>query len=199
MIIIGITGGAGAGKSVILDYLQEKYHCAVIQADQVGHQVMKKGQSCYLSVCKLFGNEVLNEEGELDRRKIGATVFSNPKLLQSLNQIIHPAVKQEIEGFLESQKKAGATCAVIEAALLLEEQYDKICHELWYIHASEETRKQRLQSTRGYTEEKIEALFRRQLSEEEFRRGCQVTIENEGPKQDTYRQIDKRMQRYGFM
>ena len=94
--IIGVTGGVGAGKSTVLAWLKEKYQARVIEADQVGHEVMKPGTEAYQRILEEFGPSVLLEDGRIDRACLGAIVFSDKEKLQKLNNIIHPAVKQEI-------------------------------------------------------------------------------------------------------
>ena len=90
MITIGITGGVGAGKSTVLDFLEEKYQAYVMKADEIGHLVMEPGQVCYEPVIALFGKQVIKNDKTIDRRQISDVVFSHPELLEKLNQIIHP-------------------------------------------------------------------------------------------------------------
>lgn len=199
MKIIGITGGIGAGKSAVLDYLKERYGAYIIQADQVGHTLMEPEGSCFLPVVKLLGKEILDTQGKIDRGKIAALVFPNPRLLAQLNEIIHPAVKQEIREHIAVQDQEGQSIFVIEAALLIEDHYEEICQELWYIYAEEAVRRRRLKEQRGYSDEKITDIFQSQQTEDVFRRECSYVVENNGDLQMTYLQIDKRMKSYGFM
>lgn len=199
MKIIGITGGIGAGKSAVLDYLKERYGAYIIQADQVGHTLMEPEGSCFLPVVKLLGKEILDTQGKIDRGKIAALVFPNPQLLAQLNEIIHPAVKQEIREHIAVQDQEGRSIFVIEAALLIEDHYEEICQELWYIYAEEAVRRRRLKEQRGYSDEKITDIFQSQQTEDVFRRECSYVVENNGDLQMTYLQIDKRMKSYGFM
>jgi len=193
MKVIGITGGAGSGKTVILDYIEKKYGARVIQADLVGHAVMRPGNTCYDSIVEVFGMGVLAEDSTIDRSKLGRIVFADKELLEVLNRIIHPAVKEYIGREIEKERKKGnAPFMVIEAALLIEDNYDAICDELWYIYASDEVRKERLKSSRGYSDSKIEDLFRNQLTEEEYRDNCQMVIDNSNSNYRlVYEQIDK--------
>ena len=96
MKIIGITGGVGAGKSTVLDYLRERYDAYTVQADLVGHEVMGPEGSCYAPVLDLLGREVLDAQGKIDRKKVAGIVFPRPQVLARLNGIIHPAVKDDI-------------------------------------------------------------------------------------------------------
>lgn len=199
MKIIGITGGIGAGKSVVLDYLKERYNACTVQADQVAHELIEPEGSCFFSVLDLLGREVLDAQGKIDRRKVAALVFPNPETLARMNGMIHPAVKQEIRSRIAAQEQKGQNIFVIEAALLIEDHYEEICEEFWYIYAEDAVRRQRLKEQRGYSEEKITDIFRSQQTEEVFRRECSYVVENNGDLSVTYRQIDKRMNSYGFM
>ena len=199
MIILGITGAVGAGKSTIMNRLKEQYGAYTIQADQVGHLLMKKGQICYDAILKQFGREILAEDGEIDRKKLGSIVFSNRELLLKLNNIIHPAVKQYILDQVEEKRQEGCTLFVMEAALLLEEHYDAICDDLWYIYVNDEVRRSRLKADRGYSDEKITEILENQLEDGIFRERCRYVVENNGDLDQTYEQIDKRIKMYGIM
>ena len=196
MKIIGITGGVGAGKSAILGYLKEEYGAVVIEADKVGHLLMEPGKTCYDSIVEKFGKSILNEDQTINRGKLGGIVFADSKLLDVLNKIIHPGVKSYIISEIEKEKIAAKTrYFVVEAALLLEDHYDVICDELWYIHTDEAVREKRLKETRGYDDEKIAGIMANQKTPEEFRSACQVVIDNSGNLSDTYRQIEKQLGR----
>ncbi len=196
MKVIGITGGVGAGKSAILGYLKEEYGAVVIEADKVGHLLMEPGKTCYDSIVEKFGKSILNEDQTINRGKLGGIVFADSKLLDVLNKIIHPGVKSYIISEIEKEKIAAKTrYFVVEAALLLEDHYDVICDELWYIHTDEAVREKRLKETRGYDDEKIAGIMANQKTPEEFRSACQVVIDNSGNLADTYRQIEKQLGR----
>ena len=190
---IGITGGVGAGKSEVMAYLQEQYDAAVILADDVGHSLMQKGNDCYDEIRMLFGDTVLDSRGELDRKVIAEHVFCKPELLQALNNIIHPAVKSHVLRTFELEEKAGRKFVFLEAALLVEEKYDEICDELWYIYAIEPVRRERLKASRHYSDALIDSILKRQLSDEVFRRHADVVIDNSGTPEDTRRQIEMRL------
>ena len=196
MKIIGITGGVGAGKSEILKYLKEKHKAVVIEADKVGHLLMEPGGACYYSIVEKFGSSILNGDQTINRGKLGKVVFADDALLKELNKIIHPRVKSHIVSEIAKERAYHRTkYFVVEAALLLEDHYDVICDELWYIHTNEAVRAERLKKARGYDDEKIASICANQKSPEEFRSACQVTIDNSGAFADTCRQIDEQLGR----
>ena len=193
MKIIGVTGGVGAGKSTVLNYLEKRYGAKLILADLVGHEVMEPGHEAYEQVVKAFGQEIVSEDKTIDRKALGAIVFADEKKRMILNRIIHPAVRQEILRRLEEAELLHLSYVVVEAALFLEENYDAFCNETWYIYTSEDNRRLRLKESRGYSDEKIDRMFAAQKSHEEFLERCQFVIDNNGSAQETHRQIDRRM------
>lgn len=193
MKFIGITGGVGAGKSAVLKYLGEKEHIRVMLADEIAHDLMKKGTACYEQIVKVFMDEdILDFSGEFDRIKLAKVIFSSDEKRLKMNAIVHPAVKEYVKEQYELEKKRGKlNFLVLEAALLIEDHYDEVCDELWYIYASPETRRERLMTTRGYSEEKVQQIFASQLSDEIYRKKCKVFIDNNDDLLETFLQIDK--------
>lgn len=196
MRIIGVTGGVGSGKSAVLNYLEDHFDSRVIKADEVGHLLMMPGRACYEPVIELFGEWIVKEDTSLDRQAIASIVFQEPEMLQKLDDIVHPAVYQYIVREIERSQKEGTEFFFIEAALLLEEKYDEICDEVWYIYCEKEVRMERLRRDRGYSDEKIESLMHNQLSEDEFEARCDFQIYNSEDVAHTHLQIERRMRTY---
>ncbi len=194
MKIIGITGGIGAGKTHILAYIESKYKARIIRTDEAAEIVRTPGQTGYQRIVKLLGTEILNEDKTINKNKMAAIIFADSDKLKKINEIMHPAVNQYVaeEIAIEKQKKE-KEYFFIESALLIENHYDEICDELWYIDTRAEVRRERLKQNRGYSDEKISDIMSRQLSEEEFKKHCQVILDNNGKKEDVYEQIDVRM------
>ena len=193
MKIIGVTGGVGAGKSTVLNYLEKRYGAKLILADLVGHEVMEPGHEAYEQVVKVFGQEIVSEDKTIDRKALGVIVFADEKKRMILNRIIHPAVRQEILRRLEEAELLHLSYVVVEAALFLEENYDAFCDETWYIYTDEKIRRQRLKESRGYSDERIDQIFRSQKTHGEFQKRCLFMIDNNGSEEETFRQIDRRM------
>ena len=196
MKVIGVTGGVGAGKSEILTYIAENWDAAVVETDEVGYLVMRPGKSCFAPIVELFGPGILQEDGTLDRAKIAELVFRDKEMLEKLNAIVHPAVKRYIQKAIDRERALDTDIFIVESALLVEDKYNAICDELWYIYADEETRTERLMKIRGYSKEKIQSIFANQLSEDEFSEQCDFEIDNSGDFEDTKEQIKQRMQMY---
>ena len=118
-------------------------------------------------------------------------IFAWPSLLERVNGIIHPAVKEFLLERMEEAKRRGETAFFfVEAALLIEGGYLALVDEMWYIYADEAVRRKRLKASRDYSEEKIDKIMSSQLTEESFRKNCHFVIDNSGSLADTYRQID---------
>lgn len=197
MRLIGITGGVGAGKTTILEYIREHYLCRIYLADEVAHAVKEPGQPCYEALVSLLGREILEEDGHIHRGRMAERIFRDEGLLERVNAIVHPAVQDFLlERIREARQEGQTELFFIEAALLIECGYGDIVDEMWYIHASEDVRRKRLAESRGYSPEKIEQIMENQLTEDEFRRGSDFVIDNSKAPEESYRQIRRRLEGY---
>ena len=181
MKIIGITGGVGSGKSEVLKLIETMCRCMIIKADDLARSLEVKGEVCYQPLLELLGKEVLADDAQIDPRKMAAMIFADgvEELLASVNSIVHPAVKDRIRSMIQHAEDEGIyDYFFIEAALLIEDHYDTIVDELWYIYADEDIRRQRLKNSRGYSDEKINDIMDSQSDDETFRRHCPVVIDN---------------------
>lgn len=192
MKIIGITGGIGAGKSSVLNYIQKNYNARIILADQVAHMLEEPGMPCYFKIVETFGSGILNPDMTINRQHLASIVFEDENKRIKLNAIVHPEVKEYIVEEITKERKNGIIdFFIIEAALLLEARYDLICDEVWYIYANEDNRRERLKVSRGYSDDKIDYIMKSQLTEAKFREKCDIVIDNNQEEYDTQVQIDK--------
>ena len=154
---------------------------------------MLPGTECYQKLKDMFSDEdIWNEDGSFDRKKLAAVIFSDEKKRDALNGIVHPAVKKYIRTVADTERENGVLkILVLEAALLIEEHYDEICDELWYIYTREDIRRERLMASRGYSTEKVDRIFASQLTEEVYREHCRVVIDNNGSVAEAFAQIDR--------
>lgn len=191
MKTIGITGGIGSGKSEILNYLKDSYCCIVLKADDIANELKEPDQECYLPIVELLGITVLDIFGKINNQRMAEILFSDSIKRKQIEMIIHPAVKKQIQSQIKiEQEKGGTDFLFVEAALLIEDHYDEILDELWYVYADETVRRNRLKKSRGYSDDKISTIFSEQLTENEFRNSCGVTIDNSNDIHDTFLQID---------
>lgn len=197
MKILGITGGVGCGKSEVIRYIMKNYNCYVVFADDLAKQLQEKGNICYDKIVGLLGEEILSENGEINKTVMAAKIFADEKLLDKVNDIIHPAVKESILMQIEEQQeKNEVDFFIIEAALLIECGYGKIVDEMWYVYTRDDIRRDRLKKSRGYSDEKISQIFASQLSYEEFVKASSFVLDNNGSMELAQQQIDDKLEDY---
>ena len=187
--VIGLTGGIGCGKTMILDYLKTEYNSFVIEADKIGHTILEYNTEGYNQVVKAFGDTIVNYDGEnpyIDRKILGSIVFSDKEKLKLLNNITHPLIHKEIENLIT---KCNNQLIIIEAALLLDTSLRTLCDVLWYVYADKNIRLERLQQYRNIDNAKALQIMDNQPADKEFRDECQVIIDNSFDKENTYEQI----------
>ena len=185
MKFIGITGGVGAGKSAVLDYMATKPGVRVMLADEIAHELMEPGTDCYEQIRQAFPeHDIYKEDGHFDRIKLAKVIFSDGNRRARMNGIVHPAVKAYVIAEAKRERQEGKLALlVLEAALLIEEHYDDI-------YTREEIREARLMESRGYSREKVQQIFSSQLKEAEYRKHCSVVIDNNEGLEEMQRQID---------
>ncbi|MBE5944049.1 MAG: dephospho-CoA kinase [Lachnospiraceae bacterium] len=196
MVVLGITGGVGSGKSRVLYDLQENYNAYIIEADKLAHQLMKPGQTIYNSVLDAFGRDILCKEEpyEIDRGILGNIVFNDKEKLALLDRISHPLVKEDILRQIQKAKKDGIIkLFVIEAALLIQDGYSEICDEIWYVWVEKEERIKRLMESRGYTREKCISMMNSQADDEYYKKYANFTINNQFDYTNSSNQLKARL------
>ena len=191
--VIGITGGAGSGKTEVLRILENEYGARIIIADEVARELSSPGGKSYEKIVEAFGPEILMEDKNIDRPKLSAIVFHQHRLLETLNNIVHPNVREEIERQIAQSE---LPLIVVEAALLIECGYRDICDEFWYVHSEEGIRRRRMKETRNYSDEKIDSIIRNQLSEEQFAKNCDKILENNSDLEHLRKEIEKLMDQH---
>ena len=197
MRLIGITGGVGAGKSAILRFIKQHYYCKIYLADEVAHKLQQPGEVCYEKLTALLGDGVLAEDGSIDKSKMAARIFLDKDILLKVNAIVHPAVRDYLESAVkEAAEDEETELFFIEAALLIENGYNDFVDEMWYIHAGDDVRRERLKNSRGYDDERISRIMESQLSEDKFREGSDFILDNSGDLTEAYSRIKKRLEAY---
>ena len=178
-----------------LDLLEKNFSAYIIKADDVAKQLMEPGGKAFIEVVDFFGEEILLPDGTIDRKKLAAVVFANPNKRIVLNSITHPLVKKKIMEQIACLKAEDTyEYCFVEAALLIEDHYQTVCDEFWYIYVPETLRRERLKASRGYTDEKIDSILKSQLTEEEFAKACAHTVDNSKDLDFTLSQLEKLLQ-----
>ena len=186
--IIGITGGIGAGKSVVTDHLRSKGF-AVIDADEVQRESTRPGEIAMLRLEEEIGSDIFFEDGELDRRKLADLIFSDPDVMYISNLILHSDIKERIT------KKIAEVDGVVflSIPLLFETGGLWNCDSVWLVTADEDVRLSRAMKRDKANEEDIRARMAAQMPEEEKRELADIVIENNGTLNDLYECVDKQL------
>ena len=179
MLVIGLTGSIGTGKSEAARYLAQ-LGAEVIDADQVGHEAYTPQSEAWHNVVGAFGKEILDSNGEVDRKKLGAIVFSNQDQLSRLNQIMHPLMARMVAEEIEDLRGQGVEVAVVEAALLFEAGWDSLVGEVWVTDSSEDLVIQRLSERNGLTKEEARKRISSQMDRSERLSRADLVIDNSG-------------------
>ena len=191
--IIGITGSIASGKSTVTEFLRQQGY-KVIDADQVVHELQEPGERLYQALLSAFGPAILQEDGRLDRPKLGAMIFGNPELLAQSSQIQNQIIREELAGrrdLLEEMEDI----FFMDLPLLFELQYEDWFDQIWLVDVTEETQLSRLMTRNGLSQEEAEKRIAAQLSLREKRKRADVLIDNNGPREATRQQIRDALQK----
>lgn len=184
--IIGVTGPIGAGKSTVLSILRE-LGAEVIDADKVAHEVMEPSGAAYKAVISLFGTDVLQPDGRIDRARLARIVFNDPEALKRLEAAVHPAVFEEVKRRVALSQKP---VVALEAIKLLEAGLSiTLCDEVWVVVVDEDVQIQRLRE-RGMSKPEVRRRLAAQLPRSQYERRADVVIDNSGNKGALRRQVE---------
>ncbi len=190
-LCIGITGGAGSGKTEVLSYLKDKTRCRIFYSDEEARKLYDPGNKVFERIKETAGDDILDADGRLDKEKFSARLFSDAMLRDRINSIVHPAVEELILDNMALERAEGKRdFFFVEAALLIECGYEEVLDEIWYVYASEDTRRVRLRESRAYSDVKIQDIFASQLSDEEYRKHCARIIDNDGSIEAMHDSVD---------
>jgi dephospho-CoA kinase len=188
--IFGLTGNIGAGKSTVARMLA-RHGVPVIDADQVARDVVQPGQPALREIAARFGDGVLQADGSLDRKALGALVFADAGERKALNAIVHPRIAQEAAARIAALAGAGHRAAIYEAALIVENGLDRGLDGLIVVTAPEELQLARLRLRDGLSEAQARARLAAQLPAAEKVKRATFVIENHGSTSDLEAQVTK--------
>lgn len=195
MIVIGLTGGIGTGKSTVSDYLRKK-GCIILDADEISRKMTEAGMPALLIIQNVFGDEVINTDGSLNRHKLGDIVFNDKDKLQKLQQIITTEVVDNINRKLSQlQSENCDNIVVIDAPLLFECGMENIADENWLVITDMSIRIKRVKERDNLSEEQIIARINNQMSQEDKEKISDYILDNSGSLQQLYEQIDEKLER----
>ena len=178
--IIGITGGIASGKSTVTNYLRQKGY-QVIDADQVVHELQKPGGRLYQVLLSEFGTEILLADGQLDRKKLGALLFSRPNLLEKSSRLQNNIIREELAATEE--------LFFMDIPLLFEQEYEDWFDQVWLVDVSKDTQLERLMTRNNLSQEEAQRRIAAQLSLAEKRQRAEIVIDNNGALSATLKQV----------
>lgn len=191
--IIGITGGIASGKSTVTEFLRQQGY-QVIDADQVVHELQEPDGRLYQALLSAFGSAILQEDGRLDRPKLGAMIFGNPDLLAQSSQLQNEIIREELAHRRDLLAETEAVF-FIDLPLLFELEYDNWFDQIWLVDVTVETQLSRLMTRNALSQEEAEKRIAAQLSLQEKRKRADVLIDNNGSLEETRQQLRDALQK----
>ena len=183
MFVIGLTGGIGTGKTQVSRLLEE-LGASIVNADLLGHQVYAPQSEGWHAVVNAFGEQIVSDNSEIDRRALGGIVFSDDSALQQLNAIMHPRIYDLAEQRLKGLADQGVTTAVLEAALLIEAKWTPLVDDVWVTVSPEEDIIARLQERNNMDEATARSRIDSQMPQTERVEHADVIVENNASLED---------------
>lgn len=189
MKIIGITGSSGAGKTSVCKILKEKYYISIIDADEVARELSKKGNPYLQAIANKFGEEILDEKGELKRKELAKLIYEQEEKRNILNHLTFIYVVEEIKKRIA--ELVNEKIVAIDAALLFESGLDKICDTTIGLVAREEEKVERICKRDGISKEMARKRLAIQMLEEELKKRVNYVIINDGSELTLEKEIEK--------
>lgn len=193
-MVIGITGSSGAGKSTICEILEIRYNVKVINADKIAKKLSKKGTNYINDIVAKFGTDILDEEGELKRRKLAEIIYNDEAKRQELNDCTFKYIKEEIKKEIKNDKKV----YVIDAPLLFECELNEICDKIIGVISRKELQLDRIVARDNIDYESAEKRLRAQEDNEFYIRNCDRIIENNNDLAYIEQEIEKLAKDWNF-
>lgn len=194
-MIIGLTGSIASGKSTVAKMLKE-YGFPIIDADVVARLVVEPGMPTLKKIVEVFGEEVLTDTGEMNRKKVGSIIFHDVEKRQMLNNIIHPAIRQEMIRQRDEYIANGERTIVMDIPLLFESKLQYFVEKILVVSVTEEVQLKRLMERNELTEEEASARISSQLPLSEKEKGADAVIYNNGTIEETKKQLEKILQEW---
>ncbi len=179
MFVIGLIGGIGSGKSSVSSILNS-LGVDVIDADKVGHEAYTPNSEGWRKVISAFGKDIVGPENEIDRKKLGSIVFSDPSEMEKLNKLMHPIIHDLVEEKIQNLADQGINVVVLEAAILIEANWQDLTDEIWLAKANREVVIERVQLRNNFSREEIIKRIESQMSNNDREKHADIVIDNDG-------------------
>lgn len=190
MKVIGVTGGIGSGKSTIAKILYD-LGASIIDADKIAREITTKGQPIMEEIVGYFGPGVLDEEGELARKKLSEIVFTDSKKIEVLNSITHKYIADKIKEELNKLEEAKAEIVVLDAPLPVKHGFLDVVDEVWVVIVNKDIRIKRIMERNNITDEEALARIKMQKDDEEYLKLADEIINNDGSVEELEKSIAK--------
>ncbi|HGO9420269.1 TPA: dephospho-CoA kinase [Bacillus cereus] len=197
-VVIGLTGGIASGKSTVSQMFRE-LSIPVIDADIIAREVVERGKPAYNKIVEVLGTEVLQEDGELDRPKLGSVVFYNEEKRLQLNKIVHPAVREEMNRQKEMYIKEGMQAVVLDIPLLFESKLTSLVDRILVVAVKPHTQLERLMKRNNFSEEEATARIQSQMPLEEKVKNADEVINNDGTIMGTKTQLQVILKKWNII
>jgi dephospho-CoA kinase len=189
MTRVGLTGGIASGKSLVCGFFEAK-GCTIVDADRVAHRLIHRGQPCFEAVLAAFGRAIVGSDGEIDRRKLGSIVFSDPAQLEKLNRILHPEVFRAILTQLDNFEKRPGARVIVDASLLIESGFHRYFQLVILVTCTSRQQIDRLKARNGLSDEQARQRLALQMPLAEKLRLADYVIDNSRSPENTRAQVD---------
>ncbi|WP_363322164.1 dephospho-CoA kinase [Sporosarcina highlanderae] len=188
-MIIGLTGSIATGKSTVSRMLKEKGY-PVVDADEISRQVVEPGSIVLDKIADVFGEDVIDQNGRLNREKLGSLIFKDKSQRKKLNEIMHPAVRQEMIRQKESWLEKGFNTVIMDIPLLFESKLESYVEKIIVVTATPAIQRERLIARNSLSGEEADARINSQLPITEKEEGADAVINNNDTLEETERQLD---------
>lgn len=195
--IIGLCGGSGAGKGTVCQIFL-KYGIPSVDTDEVSRKLMQKGFKCYDEVVEAFGTDILDQNGDIIRKKLASYIYSDPVAKSTLEKITHRhIISYTLERFDDFYKN-GCEYVIADAPMLFESGMNKMCYKTVGIIADKNIRAQRIMERDGITLEFAQSRINAQLSAQELKKRCDIIIENDSDLEQLEKNVRKAIDEIKF-
>lgn len=195
--VLGLTGGIASGKSTVLQFFKE-YHFPIVDGDQIAREIVRVGQPALAALVAHFGQEILLENKELDRKKLGALIFADATKRKELDALLNPFLRKAIYQEVEKKKKQAAL-TVVDLPLLYEGHYEKLMDQVAVVYLPKESQMQRLMQRDNLSKEAAEQRIASQMSIEEKKERADILFDNRGSLAETKQQVTTWLKGQGFL
>lgn len=194
-MIIGLTGSIASGKSTVAKLLKDRGY-PIVDADEIARLVVKPGSPVIQEIERVFGTEVICNDGSLDRAAMGQLVFGNEQKREQLNRIIHPAIRKELIAQKEAHLAAGSKTVILDIPLLFENKLHDYVEKILVVSVTPEVQKERLMMRNQLSESEADARIASQLPMEIKEQGADAVLDNNGDPAETERQLEDVLQKW---